>query len=101
MPTYYSVLEVTPTSDEWVEDYVAASHRLVHQHGGQYLARTNTHERLEGNRTNPTLRIIISWPSRQAAIDFMNDLEYIPHLQARIAGSESHHALIEGVDQLA
>ncbi|WP_237466752.1 DUF1330 domain-containing protein [Vibrio stylophorae] len=45
---------MTPTSDEWVEDYVAASHRLVHQHGGQYLARTNTHERLEGNRTNPT-----------------------------------------------
>lgn len=30
----------------------------------------------------------------------MNDPKYTPHLKARTAGSVSHHALIEGKDNL-
>ena len=59
------------------------------------------HERLEGKGEALALRIIIEWPSRQAALDFMNDPEYVPHLNARTAGSISNHYLIEGNDQLA
>lgn len=98
---YYSVLEVTPTTDEWMADYIEPANKLVSQHGGKYLARTDSHERLEGDRENPGLRIVIEWPSRQAAIDFMNDPGYVPHLKARTAGSISHHALIEAKDDLA
>ncbi|WP_152557090.1 DUF1330 domain-containing protein, partial [Photobacterium sanctipauli] len=47
------------------------------------------------------LRIIIEWPSREAAVNFMNDPEYVPHLKARTAGSVSHHALVEAKDDLA
>ncbi|WP_375749374.1 DUF1330 domain-containing protein [Vibrio sp. HN007] len=101
MSTYYSVLEVTPTTQDWVPDYIGPANRLVAQYGGKYLARTSTHERVEGDAENPALRIIIEWPSRQAALDFMNDPEYVPHLQARTEGSISHHALIEGKDDLA
>ncbi len=101
MTTYFSVLEVTPTTDAWVADYVPVSNKLVTKYGGKYIARTSVHERLEGDRENPALRIIISWPSKQAALDFMADSEYVPHLKARGAGSISHHALIEGIDQLA
>ncbi len=99
--TYYSVLDVTPTAQDWVPAYVSVSSALVEKHGGKYIARTNVHERLEGNREAPALRIIIEWPSRQAALDFMNDPEYVPHLNARTAGSISNHYLIEGNDQLA
>ncbi|MGR5117968.1 DUF1330 domain-containing protein [Vibrio astriarenae] len=99
--TYYSVLEVTPTNDTWVADYIEPANRLVAQYGGKYLARTSSHERVEGEGGAPALRIIIEWPSRQAAIDFMNDEEYAPHLKARTAGSVSHHFLIEGKDDLA
>ncbi|WP_117235542.1 DUF1330 domain-containing protein [Vibrio maerlii] len=101
MTTYFSVLEVTPTTDAWVADYVPVSNKLVTKYGGKYIARTSVHERLEGDRESPALRIIISWPSKQAALDFMADPEYVPHLKARGAGSISHHALIEGIDQLA
>ncbi|MCO7223158.1 DUF1330 domain-containing protein [Pleionea sp. CnH1-48] len=99
--TYYSVLEVTPTTDEWVADYIGPANALVAKHGGRYLARTTHHERLEGKGEEAALRVVIEWPSKEAAIAFMSDPEYVPHLNARTAGSISHHFLIEGKDDLA
>ncbi|MEH6452129.1 MAG: DUF1330 domain-containing protein [Psychromonas sp.] len=99
--TYYSVLEVTPINDDWAADYIAPANRLVAKHGGKYLARTSSHERLEGAGESVALRIIMEWPSKEAAVNFMNDPEYVPHLKARTEGSISHHFLIEGKDDLA
>lgn len=99
--TYYSVLAVTPTNDGWVEDYLPTANRLVTKHGGKYLARTATHERIEGEGDDAALRIIIEWPSAEAAKAFESDPEYAPHLKARLANSESHHFLIAAQDDLA
>lgn len=99
--TYYSVLDVTPTNEDWIADYIGPANRLVAEHGGKYLARTATHEQLEGGTQDAALRIVIEWPSREAARAFMNDPDYKPHFQARTAGSNSHHYLIEGKDDLA
>ena len=98
---YYSVLEVTPKNENWIADYLPAANKLVTQHGGTYLARTTNHERLEGNGDDPALRIVIEWPSKEAAHAFMSDPGYVPHLEARTQGSVSHHVLIEGKDDLA
>jgi len=95
------VLEVTPTEDAWVADYLPVANRLVAEHGGKFLARTSNHERLEGEGDDVALRIIIEWPSKEAALAFANDPEYAPHLKARTEGSVSHHFLIEGKDALA
>ncbi|MGY5451643.1 DUF1330 domain-containing protein [Agarivorans sp. MS3-6] len=99
--TYYSVLEVSPTHQDWIPDYTGPTKALLAKHGGKYLARTNNHQRLEGQGEGVTLRVIIEWPSKQAALDFMNDPEYAPYLKARVEGSVSHHVLIEGRDDLA
>lgn len=99
--SYFSVLDVTPTTNSWIPEYIGPANRLVAKYGGQYLARTSSHERLEGEGEAPALRIVIQWPSRQAAMDFMNDPEYAPHLAARTAGSISNHYLIEAKDELA
>ncbi|MEO0424687.1 MAG: DUF1330 domain-containing protein [Pseudomonadota bacterium] len=99
--TFYSVLEVTPTSDDWIPAYLEQANALVAQHGGKYLARTSDHQRLEGEGDDVALRIIIEWPSKEAAMAFVEDPAYAPHLKARTAGSRSHHALIEGKDDLA
>ncbi len=98
---YYSVLAVTPTRQDWIPDYIGPANALVAQHGGKYLARTSSHERLEGEGEDAALRIIIEWPSKEAAKAFMNDPAYLPHLEARTAGSVSHHFLIEAKDDLA
>jgi len=99
--TYYSVLAVTPTSEDWIPDYIGSANALVAQHGGQYLSRTSSHESLERDGQDAALRIIIKWPSKEAAAAFMNDPAYEPHLAARTAGSISHQFLIEGKDDLA
>jgi uncharacterized protein (DUF1330 family) len=99
--TYYSVLFVTPTSEDWIPDYIGPTNRLVTQYGGKYVARTTSHEQLEGEAFDAALRIVIEWPSKEAAIGFMNDPEYAPHLKARMNGSISYHFLIEGKDNLA
>lgn len=100
---YYSVLAVTPTSQDWVADYIGPANALVARYGGKYLARTSSHERLEGEGEgeDAALRIVIEWPSKEAAKAFMSDAAYAPHLEARTAGSISHHFLIEGKDDLA
>ena len=99
--SYYSLLEVTPTTDAWVPDYVPVANALVARHGGRYLARTASHERVEGEGDGPALRVIIEWPSKEAALAFVNDPAYKPQLDARTAGSVSHHFLVEGKDDLA
>ncbi|MEM1030321.1 MAG: DUF1330 domain-containing protein [Myxococcota bacterium] len=98
---FYSILEVTPTDDGWVPNYLPVANALVAKHGGVYLARTALHERLEGEGPDVALRIVIQWPSEAAAKAFMADPEYAPHLQARTNGSRSHHALVAGKDDLA
>jgi len=75
--------------------------KLVAKHGGKYSARTASHEQIEGTDTPAALRVILEWPSKEAAMGFMNDPEYAPHLKARTDGSNSDHFLIEGKDDLA
>lgn len=98
---HYSVLAVTPSSEDWIADYLPTANRLVAKHGGKYLARTASHEQVEGAAQSAALRIILEWPSKEAAMNFMRDPEYVPHLKARTAGSLSYHFVIDGKDDLA
>ena len=99
--SYYSILAVTPTNEDWIPDYIGPANALVAKHGGRYLARTATHEQIEGEPQDAALRIIIEWPSKEAAVAFMQDPGYVPHLEARTAGSDSVHFLVEAKDDLA
>lgn len=98
---YYSVLEVTPTNEDWIPGYLPVANELIAKHGGAYLARTTSHEQIEGPERQAALRIVIEWPSEQSAKAFMSDPDYVPHLEARHGGSTSFHWLIEGKDDLA
>ncbi|QFS81261.1 hypothetical protein FIU97_00220 [Roseivivax sp. THAF40] len=99
--THYSILEVTPRAEDWIADYLPTANRLIAQHGGRYLARTTSHEQLEGPAREAALRILIEWPSAEAAQAFMDDPDYAPHLANRHAGSTSFHWLVAGKDDLA
>lgn len=99
--SYYSVLAVTPSTEDWIPAYLPTANALVAKYGGKYLARTASHQQVEGPETPATLRIILQWPSKEAAMNFMSDPEYAPHLEARTAGSDSYHFVIDGTDDLA
>jgi uncharacterized protein (DUF1330 family) len=94
----YSVVFLTPETDDWLGSYVPATEELVHKHGGRYLARSSSHEQLEGEDRPDALRVIIEWPSKEAAHAWMNDPDYKEHLDARLKGSKGTHFLVEGVN---
>ncbi|MEM8764316.1 MAG: DUF1330 domain-containing protein [Bacteroidota bacterium] len=98
---YFSVLDVTPKTNEWIPDYLPTANKLVAKHGGKYLARTASHEQMEGDIQEAGLRIVIEWPSKENALSFMEDPDYAPHLSARTNGSISHHYLIAAQDDLS
>ena len=98
---HYSIISSTPVSEEWIPGYVASVGEIVSKYGGKYLARTANFERLEGKGEDPAAFVLIEWPDRDAAMAFMNDPEYRPFLEARLAGSKSHHFLIDGNDEFS
>ncbi|MEM1139034.1 MAG: DUF1330 domain-containing protein, partial [Pseudomonadota bacterium] len=71
--TYYSMIAVTPTDEAWIPGYLGPTNALVAKHGGTYLARTTAHEQIEGEPAKEpvAVRILLSWPSREAALAFM------------------------------
>jgi len=95
---YYAVAELDVTDRSWIRAYVENVTRMVEKHGGRYLSRTSNIERLEGQRTNPHVFLIIEWPSKEAALAFYNSQEYEPYLKSRLAGSKGEFVLIAGED---
>jgi uncharacterized protein (DUF1330 family) len=96
--SHYSLVFVTPKTDTWIADYLKVVGPLVQKHGGKYLARTASHERIEGTAPNPGVIVILEWPSRAAAEAFYGDPAYEPQLKARLAGAASELFLVEGKD---
>jgi uncharacterized protein (DUF1330 family) len=95
---YYAVAQLDVTDPAWVRDYVAHVTPMVERHGGRYLARTATVERLEGERDVPQLVLLIEWPSREAAESFYDSEEYAPFRAARIRGARNEFLLVAGDD---
>ncbi len=95
---YYAVVQLNISDDSWMADYMPNVTDLVHKHGGKYLARTLTMEKVEGSGDLPNAFVIIEWPSKEAAKTFYNDPEYQPYLQSRLAGSSSDFVLVAGED---
>jgi len=95
---YYAVAELNVTDRDWARDYVAKVTPMVEKYGGRYLARTNTIERLEGQRQNPHVFLIIEWPSKEAALAFYKSEEYRPFLTRRLAGSNGEFVLVAAED---
>lgn len=95
---YYAVAEIDIIDQRWVGDYIKHVTRMVERHGGRYLARTSTMEKIEGDRTAPQVFLIIEWPSREAAIEFYESAEYRPYRQSRQAGAKNEFMLVAGED---
>ena len=95
---YYAVAELDVIEPSWVRDYVASVTPMVERHGGRYLARTTQSEQIEGDAAPAQIRMIVEWPSKQAADAFYMSEEYRPHREARRAGARNEFVLIAGED---
>jgi uncharacterized protein (DUF1330 family) len=95
---YYAIAELDMTDRAWAREYVENVTPMVERRGGRFLARTDTVQRVEGERPLPHLFLIIEWPSELAATEFYESREYRPYREARIAGTHSQFFLVAGED---
>lgn len=94
----YLIADIKVTDGSWVPDYAAEAHKLVHRHGGRYLARSGNVRTLEGSPPETTLIALIEFPSTAAVEAFATDADYTPFARARQAGSISRFQLIDDTD---
>ncbi len=80
---FYGCVQLRFEDDSWVKKYAQSVTPILERHGGRYLARTKTMEKIEGDRELPTLFVIVEWPSREAFHEFFEDPEYqkLKHLR--------------------
>ena len=75
--------------DVWIADYVAAVPGLISRHGGEMICRSAQFVRYEGEGVEPDYVVVLKFPSMEAVDAFMNDPDYEPLKDARIAGATS------------
>lgn len=95
---HYAIGELTVTNPAWTNEYIAKVTPMIERFGGRYLARTSNIDRLEGQRQNPHMLVIIEWPSKESALAFYNSEEYRPFLKSRLAGATGEFILVPAED---
>ena len=94
----YLIALVKIENDDWLPDYGAKVHEIVHRHGGKYLSRSVNLTSLEGEPVNADAVAIIEFPSAEKATAFVDDPAYAPHKKARLAGCVRQFCLIDDSD---
>ena len=79
---------------ELLRAYVRRTPPMVKKYGGTYLTRGETPTCLEG--TSCRYRVVVSeWPSKEAAIAFFNDPEYMEVAKTRKTASTMHMLIVQ------
>ena len=94
----YLIADVKITDDAWVPEYAANVHEIVHRHGGRYLARSGEITNLEGPPLDSSLIALLQFPTKEAAMAFVQDPDYAPYAKARSDGSVSKFNIIDDSD---
>ena len=87
---------------DWLNEYIPVAERLTEAYGGKLLTGHDW-EQIEGQQDaamdRQAMQVLIQWPSKQAALDFMDDPAYQPALELRTRETNSVHYLVAGSDE--
>lgn len=92
----YVIAEVNITNPEGYKAYTAVVPATVEMYGGKFLARGGKAQALEGDWPE-CRRVIIEFPSVEAARKWWDSPEYAKPMALRRANSTGRLLLIEGV----
>lgn len=95
--TAYVLGLVTITDPSFLKEYGPAVQAQVEANGGRYIARGGEFDHLDGDGADPTVIVILEFPTVEAARKWHGSSEYAPYLKARLAGSTGDLYLIDGV----
>ena len=91
----YWIAMVDITDPEAYPGYIAANKTAFEKYGAKFLVRGGRHEDPEG--PTGTRHVVIEFESYEAALACYNSPEYQEALKIRLASSQAHFAIVEGV----
>jgi uncharacterized protein (DUF1330 family) len=93
----YAIGRLEMRDPSWRQEYGPKTAALVEKHGGKYLVRGDTMERLEGTGQLPNVVVVLEFPSMAHARAWYNDPEYAPLIKLRQTGADLDFILVEGL----
>ena len=93
----YALVELEITNMEGMAPYMEAVSDTVTAHGGKYLVRAGETEVAEGGLGEYPLKVIIEFPSREAAKGWYDSSEYQAILPHRTNNSKCNFIWVDGV----
>lgn len=96
MPAYI-VVQVRVTDPAKYDKYRLLAAAAIAKHGGRYVVRGGASEILEGKDATPPLRrVVVEFPSMEAAKRFWNSPDYEQAKATRAGAGEMFAVLCEG-----
>jgi Uncharacterized conserved protein len=97
MPKAYVIAEIDVTNPEGYKGYTAIVGESIRKYGGRFLVRGGASEGIEGDWP-ARRRVILEFPSMEAAKTWWDSPEYAHPKALRRANSTGRLILLEGFD---
>ena len=99
--TAYALVELEVTNRDGLLPYIQAVDATVAAHAGRFLVKAGATEVAEGSLGQFPIKVILEFPSLEAAKGWYNSAEYQDILPARTNNSRCNFVWAEGVSSKA
>lgn len=93
----YAVAELTIMDQDKLADYIEKVPATIADHNGRYLARGGKTELLDGSMGEHPVKVIVEFPSMDAARDWYHSAAYQALLPDRLAATKTNFYIVNGV----
>jgi uncharacterized protein (DUF1330 family) len=93
----YALVELEITNREGMGPYIAAVSDTITEHGGRFLVRAGATEVVEGSLGQYPTKVVLEFPSMEAAKAWYACEEYQAILPSRTENSKANFVWVQGV----
>ena len=94
--TAYLIVDTKIKDEEAYEEYKIRAKPIVESYGGEYLARGGFTTVSENELWTPTRLVVVRFPSREAAENFLSSDEYSPVKAIRHKHAQTTMTIVDG-----
>ena len=93
----YMIVDVNIHDVDAYEIYKSQVTPIIKKFGGEYLVRGGAHEVLENDLWSPTRMVMVRFPDKKSALDFIHSEEYAPVKKMRRDNTDGTVLIVEGL----
>ena len=94
--TAYLIVDTKISDEEAYEEYKIRAKPIVENYGGEYLVRGGNATVPENELWSPTRLVVVRFPSREAAENFLSCDEYAPVKAMRHKHAQTTMTIVDG-----